>query len=201
MVSLDCSLDTWREQSGCYASERIYVKISDAMDKFGVFAAWVGIVAFFLAVPLAVIANLLTPRVASLWAKTSAARSERRIETLRKTLIEIDRLMNGFEVRIDYMIRGLRLLAVSAIGFLYLLLFVHTEILGIHAHLVGIVKLLHGAELDVGNYYLWGALYTALYLITFYHLMRAIRAFEVFSRFHLNSAKNKAERELKKLCG
>lgn len=37
------------------------------MERLGVFAAWVGIVAFVLAIPMAVCANLLTPHVKEWW--------------------------------------------------------------------------------------------------------------------------------------
>jgi hypothetical protein len=52
------------------------------MDKFGAFAAWVGIAAFFLAVPMAVVANLLTPKMSE-WLATRSRSAQ---------LAEIDRL-------------------------------------------------------------------------------------------------------------
>jgi hypothetical protein len=55
------------------------------MNKWGWFFGWVGVVSLFLTVPLNLLANFLTPKVAAWWALTSIKRRERRILHLRKT--------------------------------------------------------------------------------------------------------------------
>jgi hypothetical protein len=53
------------------------------MDRFGVFAAWVGIVAFLLAIPMGVVSSLLAPKVLAWWAATTHKRASRRIRWLK----------------------------------------------------------------------------------------------------------------------
>ena len=55
------------------------------MDKFAVFATWVGIVAFLLAIPMSIAANILTPLIKNWWATTTVLRAKRR-------LVELDEL-------------------------------------------------------------------------------------------------------------
>jgi hypothetical protein len=56
------------------------------MDITGTILAWVGLLAFILAIPMNVIANLITPRAETWWATTSSVRRQRRIEKLRRAL-------------------------------------------------------------------------------------------------------------------
>jgi hypothetical protein len=56
------------------------------MGNFGVFAAWVGILASILAIPFSIAANLLTPKVSNWWARKSKKRAEHRVYVLQNRL-------------------------------------------------------------------------------------------------------------------
>ena len=58
------------------------VQFLTVMD-FNSFVAWIGIVGFTLAIPMSVLANLLTPRIQNWWSTTSQARKNKRIEELK----------------------------------------------------------------------------------------------------------------------
>jgi hypothetical protein len=77
------------------------------MESFGFFAAWVGVAAFLLAIPMAVVANLLTPRVQAWWATTTNARKDKRINKLKTRLKFLETSMSSIEVRIDCVSTGL----------------------------------------------------------------------------------------------
>jgi hypothetical protein len=68
------------------------------MDPWGHFFGWVGIIALVLAIPLAVIANLLTPTVRQWWATTSTNRRKKRIKELNERLAEYQQALEQPEV-------------------------------------------------------------------------------------------------------
>lgn len=51
---------------------------------------WIGLLALFLAVPLAVIGNILTPKILNWWAARSRAALEKRIAKLEAELADMD---------------------------------------------------------------------------------------------------------------
>jgi len=57
---------------------------------FNTFVAWVGIVAFVLAVPISVFANIITPKVQLWWAGTAKRRAYFRLLRYEKRLKDID---------------------------------------------------------------------------------------------------------------
>lgn len=56
------------------------------MDISAILVAWVGALAFVLAIPMSISANLLTPKIQHRWAMTTAIRKARRIQELEDTL-------------------------------------------------------------------------------------------------------------------
>jgi hypothetical protein len=68
-----------------------YAILRPQMDKFGSFFAWVGLLAFLLAIPMSILSNLLTPRVQAWWAIQSKSRAIRRITKIQAKL---DKLSN-----------------------------------------------------------------------------------------------------------
>jgi hypothetical protein len=88
------------------------------MDKFGLFVAWVGIVAFFLAIPMAVVANLATPRIQSWWATTSELRKSVRIERLNAFLLVMRTIEGSVELATGQMANGMVCFVRSFLAFL-----------------------------------------------------------------------------------
>ena len=82
--------------------------------------AWITILAFLLAIPMAVAANILTPKVQKWWAKTSAARRHRRIVFLEKELFSLEEALEP-DARHEQFVRGLRLASVAGMLVSYLL--------------------------------------------------------------------------------
>jgi hypothetical protein len=89
------------------------------MDKFGIFAAWVTIVAVLLAIPLSVIANILTPKVQVWWSKTSSIRLRRRINYVSSQLALSDEefYQNALRDSLQCGIMAISLYIMSAILF------------------------------------------------------------------------------------
>ena len=108
------------------------VKIRD-VEKFGIFAAWVGVCALFLAVPMSIAANLLTPKVQRWWATTTASRARSRLEELRKKKADIEeekkdpwllasRIMQPLVDFINFGIVSIIFAILVAMGFIVLML-------------------------------------------------------------------------------
>lgn len=62
---------------------------------FNIFVAWVGIVAFVLAIPMAVAANMLTPKIQMRWAKSSRVRTENRMLTIGATIASLNGMLGA----------------------------------------------------------------------------------------------------------
>jgi len=52
--------------------------------------AWMGVLAFFFAIPMSIIANILTPKLQQRWATTSITRRSKRIQELKDTLVRYE---------------------------------------------------------------------------------------------------------------
>jgi hypothetical protein len=88
------------------------------MDKIGVFAACVGIVAFFLAIPMAILANLLTPKAKDYWALTTQSRREKRIHELELEIKACTRMLRPL-VRQENFLRTVKWTVYAAAATLY----------------------------------------------------------------------------------
>ena len=181
-------------------SRRRGAKIRAEMDK-SAFFGWVGASALLLALPLSILANLWTPKIASLWARTSSKRREKRIKIFKEKLATITLLLGDSLLRFDCLAKGLRYLAFSLFGMFYYLMGIIGSTLAIHAHLAGFTSHLSGGEFSLETYRFAEITSFSLYSLTFYFVVRAATAFELASRFSLESKKRRIERELKKLCG
>jgi hypothetical protein len=72
-----------------------------------------GILAFILAIPMAVVANALTPSVVQWWARTSESRRHKRVARLTKVLPYWTDAASNSERRLECLTSGLKWLAWS----------------------------------------------------------------------------------------
>lgn len=95
------------------------------MDKWSLFFGWVGLLSFVFAIPLAVIANLLTPRVQQWWALASQARRSLRLDVLKIYLAKIDEDVL-YDNRFEHLVKGLFSLAFGLIILTYPVMLIGT---------------------------------------------------------------------------
>jgi len=173
------------------------------MDRFGIFAAWVGIVAFFLAIPMSVLGNILTPKLLSFWATTSLVRKERRIAKLRIDLKLLDACIADSNFQTEQLLKGLRNCVFAAIGLTYVLMIGVGMILTMHAHLDSVqlpIFPIPGPHISlIARFRLVDTLASAISLSTVYFLSKALRFFRTASRRRLVIRHTNTLMELKKL--
>ncbi len=104
------------------------------MERFSFVVGVIGIGAFLLAIPMAVVANILTPKIAAWWATTSHIRRQKRIAYLELQLRQLDCRML-LSVRHERMLRGFRYIAIAGALMIYFLLIPITQLIIIHDHL------------------------------------------------------------------
>jgi hypothetical protein len=92
------------------------------MDKWGQFFGWVGIASFLLAVPLAVLANILTPKVRDWWASTSQKRRARRYKQLGTQISNYEKTNMG-EALSTFLLTLSRVIALGIFGVMALQFF------------------------------------------------------------------------------
>ena len=173
------------------------------MDGFGVFATWIGIVAFFLAIPMSVVGNILTPKLLTLWATTSLVRKERRIAKLRIDLKLLDACIADSNFQAEQLLSGLKNCAFAAIGLAYLLFIDVSITINMHAHLDSVQLPIFPAPASqislVAHYRLTAAIVAALSVFTVYFLSRALRFFRRGSKRRLVIRHTDTLMELNKL--
>jgi hypothetical protein len=86
------------------------------MGKLNWLFGWIGLLAFLLAIPMAILANILTPKVQDAWARTSKARAYKRYSSLGKTILqfkrktEFDSMMDFFRFAVLSLVSGVLML-------------------------------------------------------------------------------------------
>jgi hypothetical protein len=105
------------------------------MDHFDYFVGWIGIVAFLLAIPMSILANMLTPKIQAWWANTSSARKARRIQYLQREIPWLER-SGKLTFRLERLILGVRVLALGLIAITYVLYFLNGSINHVIDHIV-----------------------------------------------------------------
>jgi hypothetical protein len=171
------------------------------MDNLGIFSAWVGIVAFILAIPISIAANLLTPKVHSWWATTSQRRRERRILYLKAMLGLLSGESPKFSIRFDYLCNALNHLSIAVIACFMLIGLSARDILNLHAHLAGFAPSIGGPEYDLRSYSQDKYLIVAIAMLGYYFFLRAITGFRLATERGLLIKRRQLEEELAKLCG
>lgn len=171
---------------------------------FTTFAAWVGILAFFFALPIAVIGNLITPKIAAWWATTSGKRRENRVTLLKQELGALPTLMTA-DGRWENLIKGLRCLAFGLAVIVYLIGVFFVKFLIFEARSKGLQSFL--LRLESLPFSQMIAFYTNYVLtwvfagICVFSIVRAIKYFAYSSLLFLSSRKVELEKELQKLSG
>jgi hypothetical protein len=89
------------------------------MDKFGYFAAWVGILGVLLAIPLTVLGNILTPKLVEWWSKSSAARRAHRVKVLKGEIHDLSQEL-PIAIQLNTLALGLWNLALAGVALTYL---------------------------------------------------------------------------------
>jgi hypothetical protein len=139
------------------------------MNKWGWLFGWVGLGAFVLAIPMAIAANLLTPKVRDWWASTSRSRALKRYEMLRR---EIWRLKTRSDF--DYLGRCLiGILGTLTAGFGLLQL--HVYFVSLNQIYIAAINNMHlDAPIDTAFVHLEGTVdqYLMIVLLAFFFLFQ-----------------------------
>ena len=107
---------------------------SATMSTIGFIAMWASIIGVLLALPLSILAGLLTPKVERWWATTSDRRRDKRMARLKADLEDIPRFRSAVS-RQENFLWGMRFLALGLWSMTTFLFMLFSEVLVIHAHL------------------------------------------------------------------
>ncbi|MBI2815924.1 MAG: hypothetical protein HYX72_03190 [Acidobacteria bacterium] len=103
------------------------------MERFYLYAAVLGVLAFILAIPMAVAANLLTPKVQRWWASSSRSRALKRLSRLEKQISELQ-AMSEWHLMARIMHAGVGFFFALFMILLALLYFLYLNDLYLFAH-------------------------------------------------------------------
>jgi hypothetical protein len=103
------------------------------MDRWSLTIGIIGILAFFLAIPMAIIANMLTPKAQRLWAASSEKRARKRIGFLKLEISKIESA-NVWHMTSDIVLIGLRYIFTCTVIIVSLLLFSIVDDLYLFVH-------------------------------------------------------------------
>jgi len=173
------------------------------MDKWSFIFGLIGVLALLLAIPLSIIANLITPKIKDWWATTSDHRRETRIAKLQLAVTEIG-VFRSAEFRQEMFLFGVRWLVTGLLSMTSLIFMVFSDVLFLSAsldHALPIFPFLgFHITLPVVVLYRYEAVMSlVIVLLTLYSFRQARQRFQQSSRLYARRKLEEATKELRLL--